>query len=259
MDVDRIISAVAFCGLGGAIGGLIGAMIDRRIWSANPRGRAKSTFAKIVALVGCIAAIPAAGLEDRTARAIFPPGDVELIGKEVLAIPALQERVRDKPSAEIRATLQQLAAAGLPKLDDDSMLLRAQIFARLLAQADTPLCAGLTAGTASGEDLMQLLAKLPPEERKGWFKTTRTAIEIEVSSPARAAGPAPAAEQVGMALYQLTEGLPREEGYRLLNNLGDVKKLAPAEACWTGRRLYDLINQAAPPLRSLLVRAMVLG
>lgn len=259
MDVELIVSAVAFSGIGGAVGGYIGAIFDRRIWSANPRGRPKFKYAKIVAIVGGIAAIPVAGLEDRVARALLPPGEVELFGKEVLNIPALQERVRDKPAAEIRATIQQLAAAGLPKLGDDSMLLRAQIFAHLLAQADTPLCGGLAAGNVSGEDLMQLIAKLPPEERKGWFKTARTAIEIEVASPPRTAGPAPTAEQVGMALHELTAGLPREEGYRLFNNLGGMKKLAPAEACWTGRRLYELINQAAPPLRSLLTRAMVLS
>ncbi|HEX2572633.1 MAG TPA: hypothetical protein VH877_24000 [Polyangia bacterium] len=259
VDMELIVSGVAFCGLGGAIGGLIGASKDRKIWSANPRGRPKYTYAKIVAIVGAIAAIPAAGLEDRVARATLPPGDVELFGKEVQAIPALQERVRDKPAAEVRATVQQLATAGLSKLDDDSMLLRAQIFAHLLAQADTPLCGGLAAGTISGEDLMQLIAKLPAEERKGWLKTARAAVELEVASPARTAAPEPAAEQLGQALYQLTLDLPRDEANRLFKNLGDMKKLAPAEACWTGRRLYELINQAPPPVRSLLARGMALG
>jgi hypothetical protein len=259
VDIERIVSAVAFCGVGGAIGGLIGAMKDRKIWVANPRGIPKFTYAKIVALVGAIAAIPAAGLEDRLARAAFTPGEVELLGKEVLTIPALQERVRDKPAAEVRAITQQLATAGFSKLDDDSVLQRAQIFAHLLAQADTPVCGGLAAGNISGEDLMQLIAKLPPEERKAWLKTARTAIELEVASPARTAAPAPTTEQVGTALHDLIASLPRDEAYRLLNNLDDMKKLAPAEACWTGRRLYELMNQAAPPLRSVLARAMALG
>jgi hypothetical protein len=259
MDLERIVAAAAFCGIGGAIGGFIGALADRKIYGPQPPGRRKSTVTTILAIVCGLAAIFATGLEERVARLISPPTEINLFGKDVLAIPALQERVRGKSYEEARATLQQLVTAGLPKLDEHSMLVRAQIFAHLLAQADTPLCAGLATGDVRGEGLMQLIAKLPPEERKSWFKTARTALELEVASPAPPAGPAPTVEQVGTALHQLTAGLPREEGYRLFNNLGDMKKLPPEEACWTGRRLYDLINQAAPPLRSLLVRAMISG
>lgn len=250
-----VLCAAILGAIGGGLGGVLGLLFDRRFRRDKPAGRISGM------MVGSIAFAVIAGQSpfvEALAVRIDPLRRFASEGREILALPGMGERLRGKPPHETEAFLAQLTMAGMLRLDDAALVRRVGLLSKLLAVADERRCAAMAVGSHSSLEVARLLLELDEEDQKAWFALTRSAVRAEVGGGPLPEGAILGEEDVAEAIGVLVDPLPEEDRARLLGNLATMEALGPTEACWTGRRLYTLVDESTGETQATLARALAM-
>lgn len=251
------ILASAFIGaVAGGVGGLLGAILEKVFKRESVAG--KRNLGAVVGVVLGITIANQTGLRDQLARAIDPPSAMDRFGEEIVSIPGVKQRISGKSPQEARAVTQNLAAAGMLKLDDSSLVRRAQLVSQMLTKTDEQLCEAFATRKISDEDFMRMMSALSDEQRESWFSLIRAAVAAEVGANPVLPQRAPTPDQIAAAIAEIEKPMPKIDQDRFGTNLGALATLPSPEACWTIRSLYSGVCHSTGLTQSTLARALLM-
>ena len=91
--------------IGGGLGAVLGTLFDRRFRREKPAGRISG---RMVGAAACAAIAAQPLFVEPLAERFYPISQFERLGREVLALPAMKERLRGKTAAESEALIAHL-------------------------------------------------------------------------------------------------------------------------------------------------------
>jgi hypothetical protein len=163
---------------------------------------------------------------------------------------------RRQSKHSVKTFTRTLSAAGMLKLDDAKLVVRAKLVSRILVRVDEPTCARFATGGLAADDFGQMLGLLPSDEQAAWFSVAKSALEAEVTGKTTA--PQPSADQIATATSSLSSELNGADQARFNSNLASILNISPGEACWTIRSLYSLVEKASGETQAVAARALVM-
>lgn len=170
------------------------------------------------------------------------------------ASPELREAFSTADAGQARAISYRLANQGLRRLDDDRLVRRAALLARISAEADTPACAALYRGDeAAGRDAA--MARLTADELDQWFDLLYLAMRAEVRQSPEAWRLPP--DEIRKSFEELLMTLEPRDAELLSALLQSPGVGTLEEQCRAGRLLYGGIAGLPEPSRATLARALV--
>jgi hypothetical protein len=193
-----------------------------------------------------------------------PPSASEYLGQialergadRLLHHPRLEEPLAGMSEHERDQTMQRLAADGIPRLADGLVVERALLVRDALTRADEPTCAAAWRGETP-EQAARLVLLLPPAGLERWSE-----IAVE-SAEALLRDDPPHALDVGeleSALDQLMLRVTERDapaGQRLQAAFEEPGPIAPADACWAVRTLYQALAELPTDAQPRAARALI--
>jgi hypothetical protein len=234
--------------IGLVAGALVGVLVARL---ATRRRLAPQVALWIVpSVLGLLAASAAPPLVDAVRRSRQSPFQrlVEQEMKPVTEDPRFRAAGKDaRSAADVQALVARLTAEGIARLDDDTLRRRARVMAKILAQADVPLCAGIARGQLQSDAegrLAHLLEHLDAAEQREWIATSRAAMLARLEErPARTLADADTLS----TLEALGAALPPERTESTLAALGQFHALDADVACALSRLLFNYVDKLPSP------------
>jgi hypothetical protein len=176
------------------------------------------------------------------------------LAARIAQMPEMQQVLTTLNGAGAHAIGQELTRRGLRRLDDDVLIRRAAIMARIYEEADTATCAAMFREEPA-PNLEAAMRRLSPEEIDAWFDLIFEAMSAELrrtSEPVR-----PPQQEIRSAFQDLIDTLSPEEA-----DLLSVMVQAPREgtlehACHAGRLLHRGVGNLPEETRATAARALV--
>ncbi|MFQ5697212.1 MAG: hypothetical protein ACE5IL_02880 [Myxococcota bacterium] len=173
--------------------------------------------------------------------------------------PVFVAKIAGQPRSAVNRIVADLARSGLMRLEDESLLRRAEIYSGALEAADLPICALLARGATPEEQTnvgVLLAHELKRPELEEWAEITALAILAELHQlPARR----PTAREAQTALDDAFAPLSPEERERMVVALGNAFEVSDREICWAGRRLYRALRELPSERAAELARVLALS
>jgi len=169
------------------------------------------------------------------------------------AMPEWQARARGLSRPATRELAFALARGGRGRLDAATLTRLGEIFRRLLAMADEPLCAQMARGRERPLDLQRLVQGADDGTIDAFFDVAARAVSAELRDPLV---PAPTSAMRTAALRAFLERLVPADRPRMLAAKAALQqgRAADGEACWAARALFDVVGQVREPHREVLMR-----
>ena len=169
------------------------------------------------------------------------------------AMPEWQARARGLSRPGARELAFALARGGRARLDAASLAQLSELFRRLLAIADEPLCAQMARGRERPLDLQRLVQSADDGTIDAFFDVAARAVAAELRETPAAA---PTSAMRTAALRALLERLVPADRPRMLAAQAALQqgRASDSEACWAARALFDVVGQVREPQRDVLMR-----
>jgi hypothetical protein len=156
---------------------------------------------------------------------------------------------------EARGIGRELSRRGLHRLSDERLLERAMVMNQILALADVQTCSSLLTGSPGGA-MDSVLRQLAAEDVNRFFDLSFQAMVAEARQ--EVGPPLPSEEEVYAALETLLQGLPGEDGQRLVTVLSNPQQATDEDGCGAARSLYAGLVELPEPQRAILARGLVI-
>jgi len=169
------------------------------------------------------------------------------------AMPEWQTRARGLSRPAARELAFSLARRGRGRLDAPSLMQLGELFRRLLAMADEPVCAQMARGRERPLDLQRLVQGADDSTIDAFFDVAARAVAAELrETPSTAATRAMRAAALRALLERL---VPLDRPRMLAAQTALLQgRAADGEACWAARALFDVVGQVREPHREVLMR-----
>jgi hypothetical protein len=149
---------------------------------------------------------------------------------------AFHAAFQGKKPEEARVVGQQMASRGLIRLSAEDLRRRAELMLDFTDRAGTKACAKWSRGTATGDEVVTMIAKLDSVALDEWVDLSMHATLAEIrQAPAPHTG-APA--DVGTLFQELPTTMTEKESERFHSVLAQFDRASEKDACWFGRQLY---------------------
>jgi hypothetical protein len=171
----------------------------------------------------------------------------------VVKDPEIATAIGQFPDAS--AMLQSLAARGLPRLDDSTLVHRSRLMAALLSQLGDRACASLHGGTPPSEmeqrEVEQAMVKLESGFTSEWMQVLHQQMLAEVrKSPV----PELSSEDLNAAYRALEAKIGVDAARRVAAGLEDGA--SDSERCWSVKSIYEVAPTLAKPHGTVLLRML---
>jgi hypothetical protein len=207
----------------------------------------------LIATLGLLGAMPGPVSAQKTELARYQRA--ALRGLTRLEDPAAFHKVfQGKKPEEARAVGQQMAARGVGRLSVDDLKHRAELMLDFTDRAGTKDCAKWAQGTATGDDVIIMIAKLDSVALDRWVDLSMRATMAEVrQSPAAYAG---SSADVGILFQQLPTTMSEKDSERFHAIMAQFERASSKDACWFGRQIYIAALALEPAQRDQALRTL---
>ncbi len=154
---------------------------------------------------------------------------------------------------------KQKAQQGLVRLDDDMLVLRAELMNKVYAgMSDGACCQMIRGRMETSEDALRVMenamAGLTDEEIVQWFDFSYQALAADFDGlPVKALSP----EAIQMALTEVVSGIDGPKREAFANALQNPSESSDADLAWAYRTLFSSISKMQGPNKFILARAVV--
>jgi hypothetical protein len=173
--------------------------------------------------------------------------------------PEFVRRAEGMTPPELDRLVAETRVRGLLRLEDETLIRRAELYAGALEAAKEPICAILARGASpeGGTNVGVLLVnELDAEPLREWADISALAILAELH---RLPAIRPSGVEASGALDAVLAVLPAADQDRLAAALADPFGVTDAEICWAGRTLYRSLRMLPPVFRATLARVLAAG
>ncbi len=220
----------------GAIGGALGMVAAFGVWRLGGLKNRWSRARGIFAGVGAVAFLQPPVMEKAraVAEAISPTAQGRFLA-QLEGYPAVKKWVLASASLgsdEVRRRSAELSAKGIRKLDDDMVVRRAAILAKVLDLQDEAACANLARGVGDASGALSLTNA----ETRGEFQHIAwSAMDAQLRGlPDRTYREA----ELEAAIDKAVNGMPDESVTRLAEVLRAPANASDRDLCWAWRTLH---------------------
>jgi hypothetical protein len=178
----------------------------------------------------------------------------ERLTARLVASAEMQQLYPTASLADAPAIGYNLANKGLRRLDDDRLIQRAALMARIYAEADTPTCAAIFVGDRA-PGMEAALRRLSAAEIDQWFELVYGAMSAELRQTGQPENPSPKA--VRRSVQELLASLAPADAELVFSMLQSPREGSPEDACRAGRLIHAEVARLPEPSKATLARALV--
>jgi hypothetical protein len=252
---------IAAGALAGAIAGVVYFAMEMVAAKWIPRWRKHARMVALGVTAFVWSGLHVASLDEKLIRAVMAPFKTQqarMLGEltdELGAVPGFERAFRGLSGDEAEAKGRELASRGLRRLDDRSLLSRAELMNILLPRLSESTCACMARGAAVREAQAEIANEVQSLERHAyanWLEISKQAMIAELQeNPIRVV----AQSEIEKSLGTLESRLSPEDAERL--GRGIAKGASDVDACWAMRTLYRVAIDLPAADRAVVLRALV--
>ncbi len=242
-------SSVFLSGILGGIGGGLCALLIELI--PGLRGTKAPRYAGVIGAVLGLSLTPM--VRPALARYMGTGAVPKMSASESAEFEAALKARGIKSGPEAKAFGAQMAAVGLPLLDDDRLIRRRQLLTRMLSPDDDRKCAALIRGDLSA--LSSGLDRLTSAEREAWGELSKEAALRGIRQGSASAHPSDSGLETMVKIY--VAGSTADDQRRFGAIAMHLEAATDAEVCWFGRFLGTRADQGRRDAVASVERALV--
>lgn len=175
---------------------------------------------------------------------------------DAYAVPQIKALVDQKSSKETSVIMTGLVHRGMPQLENKELVDFARLNGLMYKRADVQTCGQLARKQATTEVIRSTLST---SEQREFYKITLAAASVESGARAPTKTPPLDATAIRKGMDELVKAMPPGDVPPFLSNLQGITQLPPETACKTMRTLYEYLDKAPEPSKSVVARAMTMS
>jgi hypothetical protein len=207
----------------------------------------------LIPALSLLSTVPSAASAQKAELARYQRAAIRGLGR-IEEPAAFEQAFKGKSQEEARASGAQLAARGVVRLSVEDLKYRAELLLDFTGKVNTKTCGKWSRGSASGEEVVAMIAQLDSAALDDWVDLSLRATLAEVrQKPAAFAG---TQADIAKLFERLPTTMTEKESERFHTVMAKFDKASPKDACWFGRQLYISALALQPEERDHALRTL---
>jgi hypothetical protein len=207
----------------------------------------------LIPALSLLSTVPSAASAQKAEVARYQRAAIRGLGR-IEEPAAFEQAFKGKSQEEARASGAQLAARGVVRLSVEDLKYRAELLLDFTGKVNTKTCGKWSRGSASGEEVVAMIAQLDSAALDDWVDLSLRATLAEVrQKPAAFAG---TQADIAKLFERLPTTMTEKESERFHTVMAKFDKASPKDACWFGRQLYISALALQPEERDHALRTL---
>lgn len=207
----------------------------------------------LIPALSLLSTVPSAASAQKAELARYQRAAIRGLGR-IEEPAAFEQAFKGKSQEEARASGAQLAARGVVRLSVEDLKYRAELLLDFTGKVNTKTCGKWSRGSASGEEVVAMIAQLDSAALDDWVDLSLRATLAEVrQKPAAFAG---TQADIAKLFERLPTTMTEKESERFHTVMARFDQASPKDACWFGRQLYISALALQPEERDHALRTL---